>query len=170
MWWNIFHISGRKGTANILAQLKDITHNIYLQRKTLDKQEAIPSCSPEHDMTTEHGWRQLGSNCSRVTCITRRLKPVLSASFWRVCASGLLSWANCACITWKMQKVLLFVLEKLAKTALVIIIEDSHVTFHLQFWEMRCPHKRLLNTGRQAGYGWLLHWPKCWRQHNSTNQ
>lgn len=31
--------------------------------------------------------------------MTLRLRPVMSASFCSVCASGLLSWANCACIT-----------------------------------------------------------------------
>lgn len=34
------------------------------------------------------------------TWMTLRLRPVMSASFCSVCASGLLSCANCACITW----------------------------------------------------------------------
>lgn len=33
------------------------------------------------------------------TCMTRRLSPVISASFCSVWASGLLSWANWDCIT-----------------------------------------------------------------------
>lgn len=36
--------------------------------------------------------------------MTLRLRPVMSASFCNVCASGLLSCANCACITCGAQK------------------------------------------------------------------
>lgn len=36
--------------------------------------------------------------------MTLRLRPVMSASFCSVCASGLLSCANCACITCGAQK------------------------------------------------------------------
>lgn len=32
--------------------------------------------------------------------MTLLLRPVMSASFWRVWASGLLSWANWACMIW----------------------------------------------------------------------
>lgn len=37
------------------------------------------------------------------TWMTLRLRPVMSASFCSVCASGLLSCANCACITWRAR-------------------------------------------------------------------
>lgn len=36
-----------------------------------------------------------------LTCITLLLRPVMSASFCSVWASGLLSWANWACMIWK---------------------------------------------------------------------
>ena len=36
--------------------------------------------------------------CRVLTCITLLLRPVMSASFCSVCASGLLSWANWACM------------------------------------------------------------------------
>lgn len=43
--------------------------------------------------------RPEGPPSSGPTWMTLRLRPVMSASFCRVCASGLLSCANCACIT-----------------------------------------------------------------------
>lgn len=63
-----------------------------------DKSRGLQT-SPRHGRSEDPAG--LDGHRPTLTWITLLLRPVMSASFWSVWASGLLSWANWACMIWK---------------------------------------------------------------------
>lgn len=76
-----------------------------------------------------------------LTCITLLLRPVMSASFCSVWASGLLSWANWACIICRFRQNISIKSNVAWHTVMkgnVVISCHSNMVNRLHFYKISC--------------------------------